>query len=197
MMKRLIPKIFLSVMLLTDGVLWLVGSISEEFRFSFNAFWPILLIGIGLTFLLGAFCYKSLGYLYFFGLLASFGAIFLYSYYTPEGFASLKIYWPLLIGCPGISSFIMFFARKFSFQHLKFTLIFIGLSAALYIANVGIVGWGIMLPSAVVLLAVIILANVIFRKGVSWDIAENETEEEGASLGEEQASQDEHTTENQ
>lgn len=174
MIKKILPKAFIFLVFIVAGILWLISGVGGKLDFSFNAFWPTVIIGIGLAFLVGTFCYNSPGYLYFVGLFCSLGGVFLAAYYMPNKLASLKTLWPLLIGCPGVASLIMFFVRKFSAAHLKALLFFLGLSAALYVANAGIVSWGIMVPAIVILIGIILLAGIIFRKGRSWDMTDDE-----------------------
>lgn len=186
MFRRILPKMFIAVMLVVCGVLWLLSECGTGLDFTFNAFWPSIIIVIGAAFLIGAFCYRSPGYLYFFVLFVSLGGIFLYAYYTPEKLASLSTLWPLVIGCPGLSSLIMFLVRKFNMTHLKFALFFILLSTALYLANAQIVSWGIMVPAIIVVAGLLLLSNMVFRKGESWDMEAYTGEETGEYTQEEE-----------
>lgn len=174
MNKKLLPKIFVAVLFLVCGALWLADSVGANIDFQFNAFWPMIIIGFGVSFLIGAIVFKSKGYLYFFTLFVNFGLIFLVAYYSRIGFDQLELTWPLLIGVPGMASLVMFFVRGFDIQHFKFAVLFLGTSIAVYLANASIVEWTVILPIVFVLLGVLLLGNIIFKKSIPWDLADNE-----------------------
>lgn len=177
--SSLTVKLFLALVLLTSGILWLVSSTTDAFLFNAGAFWSSIAIGLGLVFALCATFEKSAGYGFLFALFFVNGIVFILGAYAEVNEAlSLSLNWPFNISSLAFGAFILSIDKNTNVKfHIKNAIVISALTILLYIANIGLVEWVIIIPILAILFAGNIVLGVISNRN-SNDEIESESYEE-------------------